>query len=356
MQHDSQPAPTATTATPPPPTPLAYDATADFVPRRRYRRLVWAVALTWVALAAIVLGPAALRVGRATWARLTAPPPPPPVAVRTVTVRVPTPVLANATTAASPAPWVLEQRRRESHQKALMTRSPNATFVTYEEEPIAARKLLSSGGATDYRMPTPYAQLPDAIRHSFQMPAMHPAPATNPEIRNEYHREAALFAGALTSPAGNRRYVVVELAVQIGGGVPHNDTQRPGGPRFEVTVGFRRKLRFQIHEPKSDGTFERIREGDSLSIRQPGGDMIGAAWIDGVLRAQRPRELNLRFYAGQVDPKDPSHVTIEYVLNGRRDTVDVHLADDDFLRIVPRSGKVEGGTWHIGETAAPGKK
>jgi hypothetical protein len=89
------------------------------------------------------------------------------------------------------------------------------------------------------------------------------------------------------------------------------------------------------------------REGPSLQVRTNGGDAFPVTWVDGVLRTDRPPGKSLRFYAGQADPKDPSHFTIDYDFDGQRGTIDGWLTDDDFLRIRPQAGEVEGGTWYV---------
>jgi hypothetical protein len=60
-------------------------------------------------------------------------------------------------------------------------------------------------------------------------------------------------------------------------------------------------------------------------------------------------------FAGMLDPADPTHCTIDYDLGGQRGVIDVYLTDDDFLRILPRSGRVTGGKWEVGAASAAGE-
>jgi hypothetical protein len=91
-----------------------------------------------------------------------------------------------------------------------------------------------------------------------------------------------------------------------------------------------------------------VRSGVSLTIAQPNDhNVIPIKWIDGTLRAARPKEYNLRILAGQRDPKDPTHFTVDYDVGGVKNTIDGWLTDDDFLRIVPRGGNVDKGNWQI---------
>jgi hypothetical protein len=48
----------------------------------------------------------------------------------------------------------------------------------------------------------------------------------------------------------------------------------------------------------------------------------------------------VRLYAGQADPNDASHFTIDYDLNGVRGTIDGKLTAADTVTLTPRSGKV----------------
>jgi hypothetical protein len=46
----------------------------------------------------------------------------------------------------------------------------------------------------------------------------------------------------------------------------------------------------------------------------------------------------MRFLASRPDPKDPSHFTIDYVLDGQPGVIDGWLQDDNRVRIEPRQG------------------
>jgi hypothetical protein len=53
-----------------------------------------------------------------------------------------------------------------------------------------------------------------------------------------------------------------------------------------------------------------------------------------------------RFYAGQPDPADPSHFTIDYDLNGQRGTIHGYLRNDDSIQLKPSGGKTVGDRWY----------
>jgi hypothetical protein len=43
-------------------------------------------------------------------------------------------------------------------------------------------------------------------------------------------------------------------------------------------------------------------------------------------------------FAGQADPADPTHFTIDCVVNGERTTIDGHILDESSIRLTPRKG------------------
>jgi hypothetical protein len=52
-----------------------------------------------------------------------------------------------------------------------------------------------------------------------------------------------------------------------------------------------------------------------------------------------------RFYAGQPDPNDPSHFTIDYDLDGKRGRIHGRLKDDGKVEWQPEAGTVTGKYW-----------
>jgi hypothetical protein len=65
----------------------------------------------------------------------------------------------------------------------------------------------------------------------------------------------------------------------------------------------------------------------------------------------------LRFFAGQVDPKDPSHLTVRYDWNGVSGHIDGRLDDDSVIEWVPDRGTVSTSTvdagWSIWPSTRP---
>jgi hypothetical protein len=52
-----------------------------------------------------------------------------------------------------------------------------------------------------------------------------------------------------------------------------------------------------------------------------------------------------RFYAGQLDPADPSHFTIKYDLDAATGTIHGRLKDDGTVDLRPEQGTVSGDAW-----------
>jgi hypothetical protein len=232
----------------------------------------------------------------------------------------------------------IAKARRESNEarlKQLMTATLAPTQVVYEEAPIAARKLFGKGvcntQASRREMSQPFFS-------AFEPPVYRTDGFWHESSDQE--QPALLFAGPRMSPNGNQRLVMLDMEVKLSGVPQAND---------EYTVVINRKLTYRICQPKMIGSWpDTIRNGVSLKVVQSGGrDMIPIKWIDGTVRSARPSEYNVHFFAGQPDPKDPAHFTVEYEISGVKNVIDAWLTDDDFLRVIPRAGKVERGNWQI---------
>lgn len=116
---------------------------------------------------------------------------------------------------------------------------------------------------------------------------------------------ATVFLHERTSPAGHRRIVGVDVFGY--------DVVAPA-PTARVI-----RLMWGIYHPSSRPQTARA-------------DNEWHWYID-----CRPED-RLRLFAGQPDPSDPSHFTIGYDYNGAPGVIDVHLQDDDTLRLVPDRG------------------
>jgi hypothetical protein len=237
---------------------------------------------------------------------------------------------------------IADSRRRNQEERLddLLTGTLAPSQIVYEEEPVAAKRLReagNNGGIVNQQASRDNMSQP--LWGAFEPPAYRASGFWENGVTND-SKDALLFAHQLTSPGGNVRLVLLEMQVSLSAG---------GAPRDEYFVRIDRRLKYRICETTLSGNAPTVlRDGTSLKIEQSGdGNIIPVKWVDGTLRAARPAELNLRFFAGQTDPKDPSHFTVDYELGGVKNTVDGYLTDDDFLRIIPRGGKVEQAKWLI---------
>ena len=315
----------------PPPLPvMEYDTPprADHVTRRRYQAVVVLAAVFGAVLAAMLL----IWLARSSSSARVMP-----------AVAIPAPVRV------TPQPPVIQQQQqvaqmwRQSNEKRLAELVADATpptTIVYTEDPVEARRLFGNGVCNQQAQRRDMNQ---PFFSAFEPPVFRTAGFIQPSSGNE-QTPALLFAHALTSPGGNERLVLLEMDVQLQGSKRSDN---------EYSVRISRQLNYRVCKPKlfgSDGP-DVVRYGTSLKIVQDGdADTIPIRWLDGTLRSARAKQDNLRFFAGQVDPKDASHFTIDYQLGDDRNTIDGWLTDDDFLRVIPRGGKVDKGDWRI---AAP---
>ena len=300
---------------------------ADQVPRRKYLAVLVAAAL----LAVLLLALLGLRTARQ---------------VRVAGV---TPAVAVKVTAPTPAPVnVAAQVQAMRHSAAerrlaeLLNNRLGPQTIVYEEAPVAAARLRGdSSGVVNQQAERDFAMQP--YWSAFEPPAYRASGFWENGVTNE-SRDALLFAHTLTSPGGNARLVMLEMDVKL---------KPVAAPKDEHAVAIDRQLKYMICETKAFANTPRVlRSGQSLRLVQADGhNVIPIKWVDGALRATRPKEHELRFFAGQPDSTDASHFTVEYEIGGVKNVIDGWLTDDDYLRIVPRGGQVEKSVWRI-EAAA----
>ena len=119
-----------------------------------------------------------------------------------------------------------------------------------------------------------------------------------------YHSSGTVFAGELRTKAGRRVLCGIDLAIT------------PAAPNRWVSMSAR------MIEPGT--TYRSPRPVSPSVVRGDGGQVMVA------------QDDTLRVYAGQRDPANESHVTIDYVLNGTRHTIDAWLEDEGTLLMESR--------------------
>jgi hypothetical protein len=302
----------------------------------RYR-LVIALLVVCLLVLAMVFIPFAWRVAPRAAVRMPATPTPPPAPV--VVPPQPTVVTTISEYDASRSQSLLAWSDYTEYE-------PPADLVVYEEDPVAARKLLAQGENRFREVHAP--QIEWQFRGAFQQPVYQNTPAdvgaVPPFVQHDPNQNrSTLFVHGLTSPAGNRRLVFLDLHLHVTG------TREGARAGIEYKMLVSRKLGFRVYNAPGTGGDgpTQLREGTSFTVRTPGADVVPIRWTEGVLKEDRAPGAALRFFAGRADPKDASHFTVDYEYAGVRGTIDGWLTDDDFLRLRPRGGKTEGGTWHV---------
>ena len=296
-----------------------------------------------VLIALLILGATLAGVILLFLTRMTATP-------RTVAVAIatPAPVLV--------APVDQEQVRRKEAYAEYLAHAARPGHVVYDEDPLAAAKLVAA--QPQQHRAIAYGGVEAPWANAFQRPVVEINPAdvnrVEPFMDRHQPNRAVLFVGKLTSPAGNARLVFLDMDVALSGARlagKRNDGSGDASAAAEYVVKIQRKLGYRIFDAAAtDGYPNQFRQGPSLTITTPS-DAIPIRWIDGSLRADQPAGSGVRFFAGMLDPQDPAHCTIDYDLAGQRGAIDVYLTDEDFLRVLPRTGVTTGGTWAI--PAAP---
>jgi hypothetical protein len=171
-------------------------------------------------------------------------------------------------------------------QRQLLTATAPPTQVVYENDPVAAKKLLAAPTAY-IAGPNGDAMLINNAWMSFYAPS-----------GGGYQSSGTVFIGELRTKDGRPSLIGVDLSV-----TSLNAQHWASMSARAVTPGT------TYRSPKPITTASR---GDGSSIMYRPGD-------------------TLRVYAGQRDPNDPNHFTVDYVLNGTRHTVDGWLEDVGYV-------------------------
>jgi hypothetical protein len=220
-----------------------------------------------------------------------------------------------------PAAW--RQGRILYRQQQCMTYTVGPDVVVYEEESTAAAKLLSSG--SEYRpsrflRPLGLDETPITITAAAHAPMCwdHFAAANGWGTSRVAGPLMLLGAGPSlwstiflherTSPSGHRRLIDLEYSAIDSFFTP----MFLNGHNCRVCAMSPATLWKPLIPLTSDDDIE----------------------IKGYV-PQRPP--NVRIYAGQPDPADPSHFTIRYEMWGKDDIIDGYLQDDDYVRIKQRN-------------------
>jgi hypothetical protein len=266
-----------------------------------------------------------------------------------------------------------ERQRIAAFEQQCMDHAAPADQVVYEEDPVAAAKLLARpGGAYDVVMRDMGATVPPG----YQPPVF----ANVPDYVREFDRLASgyvsgggggggLFAGSATdavllfmhertTPGGQK--LLVEVWLTPGIHVGSNETQTDAGSYRTYTATKSRQLTarawtvppapaepLMAHEWT---TLLALPDMEQLDMAQAPIDKQRRAVARGGGGARpnvstQPVPIHygnrLRFFAGQIDPADPSHFTIGYQVDGQAGTIDGRVRDTGLV-LRPSGGAPAG--------------
>ena len=270
------------------------------------------------------------------------------------------------------ADYQAKRQRRALHNQARNWIQPAGTVV-WEEDPDAAAKLRASGAYKSTPVPPQvwYKQFPFLAGWPAGAAAAPPAFASQLQrnfpiygddgmIPQQDDGWALVLLHGLKSGSGTERlvYVIVEGRITLenfyGSFVDGDPNPAPKEPQGGVAT---RRLRVIASAVKLDDAATkdpRPAPGETTElVVAPGGvTPWKAPWRWTPPADGRPAQLVLpagnrfSFYAGQPDPADPAHFTMDYDLDGEKGTIDGRLKDDATIELKPRRGTMlTGQTW-----------
>lgn len=205
-------------------------------------------------------------------------------------------------------PGAFRQARVLYYQRQCLAYSAPADRVVYDEDSATtAERLKTVGYGARWTGGTKQAAV-------YVAPEVKTIAGNLPGVANFYGVKngsgATIFMHELRNAAGIRRLVLVERGPNRG-----------FGPIFEYAFG----LDVSVFEPATWTTgVKRVQSS------------FGLDW-DGPVT--EPSTKGLRFYAGQLDPVDAGHFTVQYDLEGKSGVIDGRLNDaGDDVKITVRSG------------------
>jgi hypothetical protein len=258
-------------------------------------------------------------------------------------------------------------RQQIQQQDALLQQAGAYTAppdqVVYEENPDDARKLATSPdySALSTRQFLFSPSQPDLL----QRPVWRRDPTIVASLRQTIGSTGVsptLLLHTLKSPGGQQRlvWVVIHSEQRLD---DVKDTYHNTNLQRHASVLTHRQItamiidHVQTNQPVQPLT---AKSHVHLVPQTPGVQTTVLLLKDAATETPRititPKGL-FRFYAAQVDSQDPSHFTIDYTLDGKRNTIDGYLKDNDRIIFIVRAGRIIGDTsggkvWNPLDTAA----
>lgn len=191
------------------------------------------------------------------------------------------------------APRIIRDVQVLRYQRQCLAYAAPPTQVVLETDPAEAKKLLADPRyASDGR-----------AKMAFLVPSAWTA--YHASLRLGFPTSGTVFLHERTTPQGMRCLVGVDVNLVA---LQPTDVASLGARIIRPGTVFR-----------GPRTGRSVTRGDGSQIRF------------------HPTQDRLTIYAGQPDPADPSHFTIDYDLNGTRHTVDGWLEDDEFVKMELRN-------------------
>jgi hypothetical protein len=228
------------------------------------------------------------------------------------------------------------QKKQALQQKLLQFAVPQG-HVAYTEDPAEAERLLLSG----QNYSTIRGQ--SGLQAAPHLPVVWDGSAELRRMLDEVswqtsERGGTVFLHERAAPSGRNRLVWVRVT---GSRSIEFDSSREN-----MLIRPSRALITLVAEPAGTGGDGGHLWSHMLAIEQPASRSTrvpvrkgeaGPVAIDAPPLRVPPSEV-LRILDGHPDPRDPSHFTIDYTLDGRAGVIDGWLQNDDRVRLEPREG------------------
>jgi hypothetical protein len=283
--------------------PLEYDRTGNSPTRRQFRLLLILTAVNTLFLGWFIAGPQTGQIFKAQWEKWQA--------YRAEKQK------ARAVVAA---------------QQRCLDHTFPADLVIYEEDPDAAKKLLTEhaqySAVAETNRP-PLRNWPPAALLAKDPPPMRDLSKALGETGGYSLAAGKLFVGQRLTPGGKPMYVVISIT-------PLASVSDYGGKETTARSTPRRILGATMMRPTTSSKPPEYVRQTTLEVQAP----PTTAVLDEKTATWKFRSLMpMRFLAGQADPADPTHVVVPYSLCGQPGAIDVYLTEEGLL-FKPRTGEI----------------
>ena len=244
-----------------------------------------------------------------------------------------------------------EKRVAAMEQQAGVFAQP-ADTVVWEEDPVLAAPLLANG-----HQPVRVFDLTSSPAATLIPAGAHlPVPPALVDLLLNVgpgYDDGLVFLHLRHSPHGTERLVTVWATGRLDLSSSITNVMPPTREPIEGSIAKVHGLMAMARPLSSAPATAVVRMPQSVALwLRPYGQQLDMPvhWLPPDAPEQ-PTSIRVdwreqfRVYAGQPDPADPSHFTIDYAIDGARSTIDGYL-DNGSLTLTPRQGKVSGGRWY----------